>query len=302
MVQITLKSIHLPNGETLGYREREGGEQVVLLVHGNMNSSQHWDLVMEHLDDRFKVYAVDLRGFGISTYHEKISSLGDFTIDLKMFTDELGLQRFTLVGWSTGGGVVMQFAADYPDRVEKLILLESMSTRGYPFYETDANFVSDLSQRIQSQEQMNNTIRTQVVQGANVRRDREFMRFLFNASLYNHNQPVPERYEIYLDDILTQRNLPEVYHGLNIFNISEIDGAVSAGSGASKRITAPTLVLWGENDLVITEAMTQEIMEDLAHVAELVVLTNCGHSPLVDDIEQLIREMTDFFTNEKNGA
>ncbi|MCR8644156.1 alpha/beta hydrolase [Paenibacillus sp. N1-5-1-14] len=299
MVQVTLQTVDLSNGETLGYRERDGGVQVVLLVHGNMNSSQHWDLVMEQLDSSYKVYAVDLRGFGISTYHQKITSLADFTSDLKMFVDALGLQHFSLMGWSTGGGVVMQFAAEYPEMVEKLILLESMSTRGYPFYETDANFVSDYSRRIMNQEQMNDTIRTQVVNGANLRRDREFMRFLFNASLYNHNQPDPERYEVYLDDILTQRNLPEVYHGLNSFNISDIDGEVSKGSGASKHIIAPTLVLWGEHDLVVTKEMTDEIMEDLAHVAELVVLKGCGHSPLVDDIDQLIRNMEHFLTESE---
>lgn len=294
MQEAKLKSIELPNGETLGYRERDGGEQVLLLVHGNMNSSQHWDLVLENLDPRFKIYAVDQRGFGISTYNKPIESLQDLSEDLKLFVDALGLKRFSLAGWSTGGGVVMQFAADYPEYVEKLILLDSMSTRGYPFHETDENFVPDLTKRIKTMEQMLGTVRTKVVNSANQRRDKEFMQFLFNASVYPLKKPTPERYEAYLDDILTQRNLPEIYQSLNIYNISNIDGELTAGSGAVDRIKAPVLVMWGDHDVVVTRAMTDEIMEDFGDRARLVVLRNCGHSPLVDDIDQLCAEIMKF--------
>jgi len=300
MQETKLMSIELPNGETLGYREREGGEQVLLLVHGNMNSSKHWDLVLENLDARFKVYAVDQRGFGISTYHTKIESLQDLSEDLKLFVDALGLTRFSLAGWSTGGGVVMQFAADYPDYVEKLILLDSMSTRGYPFYETDENFIPDLSRRIQTMEQMQETVRTKVVNGANLRRDKDFMRYLFNASVYPLKQPTPERYEEYLDDILTQRNLPEIYHSLNIFNISHQAGELGSGSGAIDRIQAPVLVLWGDHDVVVPRSMTDEIMEDFGDQARLVVLRDCGHSPLVDNIDLLCEEMTAFLVEAAN--
>jgi pimeloyl-ACP methyl ester carboxylesterase len=294
MQEAKLMSAQLPNGETLGYRERDGGDHVLLLVHGNMNSSKHWDLVLENLDPRFKVYAVDQRGFGISTYNKPIESLQDLSADLKLFVDAIGLKHFSLAGWSTGGGVVMQFAADYPEYVEKLILLDSMSTRGYPFYETDENFIPDLSQRIKTKEQMSDAFRTRVVNGANQRRDKEFMQFLFNASVYPLKKPTPERYEAYLDDILTQRNLPEIYHSLNIYNISNVDGELTTGSGAVDRIVAPVLVLWGDHDVVVTRAMTDEIIEDFGDRARLVVLRNCGHSPLVDDIDQLCEEMTKF--------
>ncbi|WP_326998782.1 alpha/beta fold hydrolase [Cohnella kolymensis] len=138
MSDIQLKSVLLSNQETMGYREREGGDEVILLVHGNMTSSKHWDVVMENLDSRFKVYAVDMRGFGISTYHNRIRDLADFTADLKLFTDAMGLTSFHLAGWSTGGGVCMQYAADYPEQVKKLILMASMSTRGYPYYKFGA--------------------------------------------------------------------------------------------------------------------------------------------------------------------
>jgi len=294
MVEVALKSVDLPNGETLGYREREGGDKLLVLVHGNMTSSKHWDRVLEHLDPSFKVYAIDMRGFGISTYNQKIRDLGDLTADLKLFVDALGLKGFSLAGWSTGGGVVMQFAADYPDYVEKLILVESMSTRGYPFYETDENWVPNLNNRIRTQEQMNGDFRTRTVHGGQMNKDRGLMRFMFDATVYVNQKPDPELYEAYIDDILTQRNIPEVYHGLNVFNISHVEGELGKGTGAIDRIKAPTLVLWGENDIVCPRNMTDEIMEDLGDRATLVVLPKCGHSPLVDNIDLLCSEMESF--------
>src|ERR671926_1254173 len=92
MVKVTMKEVHLPNGETLAYREREGGEQKVLLLHGNMTSSKHWDLVYENIDAKYKLYAVDLRGFGQSTYNHLITSIKDFSDDVKLFVDAIGLK------------------------------------------------------------------------------------------------------------------------------------------------------------------------------------------------------------------
>jgi pimeloyl-ACP methyl ester carboxylesterase len=263
-------------------------------VHGNMNSSKHWDVVIENLDACFKVYAVDLRGFGISTYHRPIEDLTDYTRDLKLFTEALGLTSFHLAGWSTGGGVVMQYAADYPEQVNTLILLASMSTRGYPFYRDNEQGLPDLTQRITTREEINQLPRTLLISAAGANKDKPFMKALFDAAVYNVLKPDPERYEAYLEDILTQRNLADIYHGLNVFNISDIDNAAAKGTGAAKRIQAPTLVIRGQNDLIITENMSREILEDIGAQARGIYMDNCGHSPLVDDLPQLLRHMTDF--------
>ncbi|PTQ56662.1 MAG: 3-Oxoadipate enol-lactonase, alpha/beta hydrolase fold family [Candidatus Carbobacillus altaicus] len=289
-----MKTVQIANGETLGYREREGGESVLLLIHGNMNSSKHWDLVLENADPRFKIYAVDLRGFGISTYNNRIDSLRDFSEDVKLFVDEIGLKRFSLMGWSTGGGVAMQFAADYPERVEKLVLMASMSTRGYPFYVEDEQGRPDLLRRVKTKSEMERHGKTLAVNSAYERKDKEFLTALYNAVIYDRHRPDPARYAEYLDDMLTQRNLADVYHALNTFNISAADHEAGAGSNAAANIQAPTLVLWGEYDRVVPKQMALDIVEDIGDNAELIVLKGCGHSPLVDDLDQLLRRVTDF--------
>ena len=92
MAEVVLKEVAIQNGETIAYREREGGSQVVLLVHGNMTSSVHWDLVLENMDEKYKVYAIDLRGFGESSYNKPVHSIKDFSDDIREFADELGLK------------------------------------------------------------------------------------------------------------------------------------------------------------------------------------------------------------------
>lgn len=295
MTKVTLNIVELPNGETLGYRERAGGEKIVLLVHGNMTSSKHWDLVLENISPTYKIYAVDLRGFGRSTYNQPIDSLKDFATDLKLFVDALGLRSFSVMGWSTGGGVAMQFAADYPTYVQKLILLASASTRGYPFLKTDATGSSKHSERLKTREEIaQDKAKTIPLLTAYQTKNKEFLRSLWNRLIYTQDQPAAERYEEYLDDMLTQRNLVDVYHALNTFNISKQHNGLTQGTGDAEKIQAPTLVLQGKKDRVVLPSMAEEIMEDIGDQAKFTYFEDCGHSPLVDDLDRLLEAVTEF--------
>ncbi|EKN64542.1 alpha/beta fold hydrolase [Schinkia azotoformans] len=291
-MEISLKTVMLANGETLGYRERDGGDRVLLLIHGNMTSSKHWDLVMEALPENFKVYAVDLRGFGISTYYKPIETIKDFSDDVKQFVDALALEYFSICGWSTGGAVAMQFTVDYPKAVNKIILLASASTRGYPFYSVNA--FGQQVRLTKKEEVLKDFTKAIPVLCAYQNRDKLFLRNMWDFVIYNNNKPNSARYEEYLEDMLTQRNLVDVYQALNLYNISGVPNGINEGTNQAKNINVPTLVLWGENDLVVSEKMTKEIVEDLGENATLKVLRNCGHSPLVDGLDQLVNEMVTF--------
>lgn len=287
---IAFKKVNLPNDETLTYREREGGEQPVLLVHGNMTSSLHWDVLMEKMDARYKLYAVDLRGFGGSTYNKRITSIKDFASDVKLFVDAIGLKDFALIGWSTGGAVGMQFAADYPGYCQKLVLLASASTRGYPYYGSKEDGTIDLENRLKTLEEIEQDKgKTIPFQAAYDNNDREFLKGVWNSLIYTHKQPEPEQYERYIDDMRTQRNLADVYHALNTFNISAVHNGLVEGTNQAKDIQIPVYVLHGDRDYVVTRPMQEEIMADLGEHATFIELKDCGHSPLIDDLDQLLK-------------
>ncbi len=298
-----LSKVELSNGETLSYRKREGGDELVLLVHGNMTSSKHWDLLLETMDERFTIYAVDMRGFGESTYHQRITSIKDFSDDIKLFVDKLELKDFTIIGWSTGGNVAMQFCADYPNYSKKLVLFASGSTRGYPFYSSNEDGTPDLTKRLATIEQIEqDPVKTIPMQGMYDSKNRDGLKFVWNSVIYTHNQPDEARYEQYVDDMLTQRNLADVYHALNTFNISAIDNEVAKGTNRVRDIQVPTYILYGDRDFVVNEAMTNEIIEDFEGRALIMKLVNCGHSPLVDCLEETKHAIEQFIIIQQTPA
>ncbi|MFU8869965.1 alpha/beta fold hydrolase [Natronococcus sp.] len=291
---VTLETVDLPNGETIGYRERDGGSVPAVLLHGNMTSSKHWDVVLEAMDDRYKLYAMDMRGFGESSYEERIDSLADFAEDLALFADELGLDRFHLWGWSTGGGVAMEYAATHPDRVRKLVLLAPASTRGYPIYRKDEDGNPTDELLTTREEIAQDPVQVAPVLEAHEREDAATMKAIWNQLIYVDDRPDPERYDEYVADMFTQRNLVDVDYALTRFNVSDEHNGVTEGSGRAADVEADTLVLRGEDDLVITEAMIEETLADLGETATFVELEDCGHSPLIDDRERLLREVESF--------
>ncbi|WP_047150777.1 intracellular short-chain-length polyhydroxyalkanoate depolymerase [Aneurinibacillus tyrosinisolvens] len=295
MADISLKKVILDNGETMAYREREGGQKQIVLVHGNMTSSVHWDLVMENLPAEYKVYAVDMRGFGESTYNEPIYSLHDFALDLRDWVDKVKLTSFVLVGWSTGGGVAMDFAADYPDYVEKLILLASVGTRGYPLFKKNGLGQPDFTTPLRTKEEIaQDPVQVVPIQNAYDSRNKGMLRQVWNLAIYTHNQPDEARYEKYLDDMLTQRNLVDVDYALATFNISGEENVVGPGSGKAAKINIPVLVLRGTRDYVIPDQMAKDIKQDIGDNARIHYLEDAGHSPLIDALPELLQAITDF--------
>ncbi|MEH7391903.1 intracellular short-chain-length polyhydroxyalkanoate depolymerase [Bacillus sp. JJ1474] len=295
MTEIMIKNVSLPNGEMIFYRERLGGTKKVLLVHGNMNSSKHWDVVLENMDPKYKLYAIDQRGFGLSSYQNPIYSIKELADDIDHFTKAIELKDFSIIGWSTGGTVSMQYVADHPEMCDKMILLASGSTRGYPLYESDEKGMPDLNRRVETYAQSKSEkAKVITTEQAYATKNRELLRMIYDAVIYTKNKPEPERYEEYIDDMLTQRNYAEILHALNTFNISQTFNGLIEGTGDAGKIKIPTLVLLGDRDLVITRQMNEEIMEDIGENASFVELKDCGHSPLIDDWEQLLQVMSEF--------
>ncbi|MFD1037120.1 alpha/beta fold hydrolase [Virgibacillus byunsanensis] len=298
MENVHLKKVALSNGEEIAYREREGGQDVVVLVHGNMTSSVHWDLVIGNLSPNYKVYAIDLRGFGESSYHHPISSIKDFANDLKLFVDNIGLDDFALVGWSLGGATCQQFCADYPGYCNRLFLLASASSRGYAYYSTGEDGLPDVANRIETLAEMFEDDKRKIVQTAYDTLNYEFLQQMWDMVIYNNNKkPDPKRYKKYLADMTTQRNLAECYQALNIFNISNVHNGLVPGEGKINNINIPVMIASGENDMVVTKQMTEELIEDYGEKAIKKEFKGCGHSPIIDDLDQLIESMEGFLSD-----
>lgn len=113
------------HGHRVTYRTAGDSGPVVLLVHGITGSSQHWAPVIDLLGSDFTVIAPDLLGHGESAKPRGDYSLGAYASGLRDLLALLGHTKATVVGHSLGGGVAMQFAYQFPERCERLALVDS---------------------------------------------------------------------------------------------------------------------------------------------------------------------------------
>src|SRR3954466_4513230 len=106
---IVAHSIQTPR-LTAGVLEREGAGDPVVFVHGNVSSAQFYMPTMLALPAGVRALAIALRGFGDSETLpvDATRGLRDFSDDVLSVLDALGVGSFHVVGWSMGGGVVMQ--------------------------------------------------------------------------------------------------------------------------------------------------------------------------------------------------
>ena len=106
----------------------------IIFIHGNLSSSLLWDGTLEAIPDRYRVFAIDMRGFGDTETKpvDATRGLSDFSDDLRSFVETMGLTgKVHLVGHSTGGGVTMQYAIDYPEAVASLSWADTVSPYGF---------------------------------------------------------------------------------------------------------------------------------------------------------------------------
>ena len=104
---------------------KEGSGPVLLLIHGMAGTLRNWQEVVEPLAQHYTVIAPDLPGHGGSAPGAGDYSLGAFASGLRDLLLALGHERATLVGHSLGGGIAMQFAYQFPEATERLVLVSS---------------------------------------------------------------------------------------------------------------------------------------------------------------------------------
>jgi pimeloyl-ACP methyl ester carboxylesterase len=112
------------HGHRAVYRTIGSGPTVVL-VHGMINSSRHWEAVARELAGSYRVIAPDLIGHGDAATPRGDYSLGAHAASIRDLLTTIGVERATIVGHSLGGGVAMQFFYQFPQRTERLVLISS---------------------------------------------------------------------------------------------------------------------------------------------------------------------------------
>lgn len=101
----------------------EGNGKPIVIIHGLYGSSDNWLTVAKKLSRQFKVYSIDQRNHGRSPKSDE-HNYEVMKNDLALFFDNQKIEKAIVIGHSMGGKTAMSFAADYPERIEKLIIVD----------------------------------------------------------------------------------------------------------------------------------------------------------------------------------
>ncbi len=117
------------NGVKLCY-EVFGEGYPLFLIHGFGAKKESWIAQIPDLSKHFKVIRLDNRGAGKSERPDAEYTMGVFADDIKGLMEHLGIEKANIAGWSLGGMIVQNFVLKYPERVNKLILINT--NHGFP--------------------------------------------------------------------------------------------------------------------------------------------------------------------------
>ena len=120
----------LVNGISL-FCEESGAGEPILFHHGYTGAHDVWlDEISPRLNDRYRCIVMDYRGAGDSEHPTEGHNIKQYADDVIAVADNLGLDRFTYVGHSMGGGIGYQLGVSYGDRLNKLVLVAPIPAGG----------------------------------------------------------------------------------------------------------------------------------------------------------------------------
>lgn len=290
MISYGKKKIELLNQETLAYIEKGAGEETLLLIHGNMASSVHMVTLMDELQDKYRVIAPDLRGFGDSTFHNEFLSLKELAFDLMLFLNELDIDKVHVIGWSTGFGVAMELAIMHPDLVQSLFSIEGMPVNGYYSLRKDRDG-NDVSSRVfDSYLEMSQDPTMRTIPDALAQDNFDLIKYVWENTLLVVKKVDDDLLDLYVRETLKQRCQMSINWIWVNFNISDAPNPYSQGNSQMHNIQCPIYLTVGKKDNVVTEQMIQQNI-DLLDNPTVYVFENSGHCLHYDELDKIVEIM-----------
>ena len=266
------------HGQRMAYH-RKGEGPAILLIHGITSSSRTWRSVMDGLAERHTVVAPDLPGHGRSGKPRGDYSLGAYASGVRDLLTVLRIPKVTVVGHSLGGGIAMQFAYQFPERVERLVLVDSGGLG----------------------DEVSLALRAATLPGA------EFVLPLLFS-------PVTRTAGRWSGGLLARvglrpnANVRGLLEGVDSLGDADarrafVHTARSVIDPRGQRVDArdrlylsegvPTMLIWGDKDRIIPLAHGRRAHEVMPH-SRLEVFPGAGHFPFNDDPERFAAVVSDF--------
>ncbi len=249
-----------------------------MLLHGIAGTSSTWDAVIPRLAEHYDVLAPDLLGHGESAKPHGDYSLGAYANVVRDLLEVLGMGPATIVGHSLGGGIAMQFAYQFIERCERLVLVDSgglgrevhplLRAATLPGAELVLPWLSKTTSR-----GVDALIRGMSRLGIRAGPDLDETWRSF----------------VSLEEPAARRAFIQTVRGVMDYGGQR----VSANERLYLAEGLPTLIVWGEKDPLIPVRHAREAHERMAG-SRLEIFPDAGHFPYRDDPERFVSVLIDF--------
>lgn len=252
------------------YREQGQPDGLpLLLVHGSFGSGRWWEPFLAILPEEIHAVALDLRGCGQSEKPDAGYTIEEQADDLWAFVTAIGFDDFDLVGHASGAAVAIEFTLNHSSAVNTLSLIDPAPIEGV-FTPLEAIMVL-----------------------AQMRTDAALLRQALASLMPTYPVTAPEQARFF-DQLVTdaQQMAPAAFtaiaESLNRWNrFSE-----------AKALTLPTLLIWGDQDHLVTrDAMTRSLIA-IPGANNLEVMRDVGHSPMIEAPIGLAERLIEFMTED----
>ena len=248
----------------------------VILIHGLGASADIWQKNVESLAKHHRVYVPDLVGFGRSDKPDIEHTPSSAALFIYDFMNALNIEKATLIGNSLGGGISLQFSLEYPDKVDKIVLVDSAGLGReviFPLRLLSLPFIGKLM----------------------TRPSRKGIYLYFRDAVYDRKLLNKDFIDLYYE----LHSLPGAQESL----LRVIRTAIGI-RGARKKLVAPimtnlekinqpTLIVWGKQDKVIPLEYAYFAKERISN-SQLHVFDPCGHMPQFERPEEFNNLVLEF--------
>jgi abhydrolase domain-containing protein 6 len=271
---LTVKSVNIPDFKIV-YAEGGTGDTIIML-HGFGGSKDNWLRFAKYFTPNYRVIIPDLPGFGDSskTQDAKYNIMSQVE-RLHLLVKELKLIKFNIVGNSMGGDIAGNYAVAYPGMVKTLALFDS------------AGVVSPVkSERALLLEKGINPLVVKDEKGYD-----RLLEITFNK---------PIQLPSIIKKYLTKKAIKDAPLNEKIYNeLTNTDLTVLEGK--LNKITAPTLIVWGDSDKVIDVSSVPIFKKNIKN-SQAVIIKECGHLPMLEKPQETASIYKDFLKGENQRS
>ena len=268
-----------PAGQQIHYRDQgQRGGPAIILLHGSNSSLQTWEPLVERLGGSYRIVTLDLPGHGLTGgTPDKDYSADGMAAAVDVVAAKLGLDHFILGGNSMGGWVAWRYALAQPARVDALLLLDAA---GMPLRRGEKKPPSNIGFRV-LEYPFGRWLATQITP-----------RSLVEQSLRGSVEKGAIVDDAMIDRYWELLRFPGNREATVLRSRMSKEPAMAARVG---EIKAPTLILFGDQDRIISPGAAQTFHDRIAG-SEVVLLPGIGHLPMEEAPDATAAAIADFLT------